>query len=164
MELARDYLASAVKRFRQYKDLGEKAIVQVTEENIGRAPNDDSNSIAVIVQHLSGNMVSRWTDFLTTDGEKPWRNRDGEFEGSITTREELLRIWEKGWQCALEGLEQLSPDDLAKTVLIRSENLSVLDAIQRQLGHAAYHVGQIVYAAKMWQQEGWQTLSIPRKK
>ena len=127
-------------------------------------PSKESNSIAVIVQHIYGNMLSRWTNFLTEDGEKKWRERDKEFEDVLSTKEEVLNAWNKGWDCVLSVLESLQPDDLMKTITIRSEPLLVIDAIVRQLDHYGSHVGQIIYIGKLIKDEAWQTLSIPKNK
>ena len=139
-------------------------MAQVSEEKLFYQPNEDSNSIAVIVQHLAGNMLSRWTDFLTTDGEKEWRNRDAEFETNTTGREELMLFWNKGWQCLETAMGSLTEEDLGKIIYIRNEGHTVLEAINRQLAHYPYHVGQIVFLAKLLHAEEWKSLSIPRNK
>lgn len=159
-----DYLVSALHQFRYYKSLGEKAMAQLPEEKLFWQPDPESNSIAIIVQHLWGNMRSRWTGFLTSDGEKAWRERDAEFEPGLQTREELLRMWEEGWGYVFRAVEPLQPADLLHTVYIRQEPHTVLHAINRQLAHYAYHVGQIVYLAKMQVGEEWETLSMPKKR
>jgi len=160
--MAEDYLLSVRKQFEYYKMLGDKAMAQVTEEeHLFWQPNAESNSIAVIVKHLSGNMVSRWTDFLTTDGEKANRDRDGEFVGTEMNREEVLALWEFGWKVFLDTLNSLIPDDLTKIIYIRNQGHTVIEAINRQLAHYPYHVGQIVYLARMVSQD-WKSLSIPR--
>ena len=146
-----------------YKSLGEKAIAQIEDEKLFWQYNNDSNSIANIVKHLSGNMISRWTDFLTTDGEKEWRNRDGEFENDIKTRAEVIAIWDKGWDRLFKTLSELNPEDLEKIIYIRNEAHTVMEAINRQLAHYPYHVGQIVYIAKMAKNSDWESLSIPKK-
>ncbi len=156
------YLLSVIKQFLYYKELGEKTFTQLSDEALFTVYNEESNSIAMIVQHLSGNMISRWTEFLTEDGEKPWRNRDEEFSNKIETREELVQIWEKGWFCLLDALNNLSENDLDKIIYIRNQGHTVLEAINRQLAHYPYHVGQIVYIGKMYQKQGWQSLSIPK--
>ena len=158
------YLASIKKRFEIYKDLGDKTFAQLSNEQLFWQYNDQSNSIAIIVKHLWGNMLSRWTDFLTSDGEKEWRQRDAEFDNDFTTREELLTKWEEGWKCLLNAVNPLIEEDLAKEILIRNEKLSVVDAINRQLAHYAYHVGQIVFIGKMLCGENWISLSIPKGK
>ncbi len=157
------YLDSAIFRFRGTKDLGDKALAQLSAGDLAWTPGPESNSIAVIIQHLHGNMMSRWTDFLTTDGDKTWRDRDGEFvEPSEFDKEALLRKWEEGWACLLHAIESLTPDDLRRDIVIRGEKLNALDAINRQLTHVPYHVGQIVYLARMRKGNAWQTLSIAR--
>ncbi len=161
-EASRAGVEDALAVFRKYKSLGENAIVQVADERLTVALDDESNSIALLVKHLAGNMRSRFTDFLTTDGEKPGRNRDSEFESPAATREELLRLWEAGWQCVFAAIGPLTDADLARTVTIRSEPHSVLQAINRQMAHYAYHVGQIVFLAKHFQSGAWKSLSIPR--
>ncbi len=157
-----NYLASVKKYFRQQKTLGDKTIEQLGEENIGWQYNENSNSIAIIVQHLWGNMLSRWTNFLTEDGEKDWRNRDTEFEQVIGTKEELIQKWEAGWQCVFTTLDSLAEEDLGKTIFIRKEPQTVVDAINRQLAHYSNHVGQIVYIGKMILNNQWVSLSIPK--
>lgn len=145
-----------------YKDLAERALAQLSDEQLHWKPDADGNSVAILVQHLAGNMRSRWTDFLTTDGEKPDRNRDGEFEEAIRTREELVATWEAGWRCVLDAIGGLAPGDLAKSVTIRGREHTVVQAILRQLTHYAYHVGQIVYVARMQRADEWESLSIAR--
>lgn len=156
------FLTTAIRQFEQYKKLGEKTIAQLDDASLFISANEDSNSIATIVKHMWGNMLSRWTDFLTTDGEKDWRKRDAEFENDIKTRMEVLEKWEAGWQCLFDTLSTLSTDDLEKTIFIRGEGQTVMQAILRQLTHYAYHVGQIVFAGKMLAKEGWNSLSIPK--
>lgn len=158
------YLESVKKQFLYYKTLGEKAMDQLEPEQLFTSVNDDTNSIAVIVNHLSGNMLSRWTDFLTTDGEKEWRNRDAEFEEIIKTREELLTVWNKGWNCLFNALNSLTPEQLKTVIYIRNEGHTVIEAINRQLAHYPYHIGQIVFYAKMLKQDEWNSLSIPKNK
>ena len=159
-----NYLESVKKQFTLIKSLSEKAISQVDEEKLFWQYNPESNSIAIIVQHLWGNMLSRWTDFLNTDGEKEWRDRDSEFENTIKTKAELLAKWNEGWDCLFNALNALSHDDLDKTIYVRKEPLNVLDAINRQLVHYSSHVGQIVFLGKMILNDRWVSLSIPRKK
>lgn len=156
-----NYLESVTKQFEYYKMLGEKTFAQVTDEQLFWQYNADSNSIANIVKHLWGNMLSRWTDFLNTDGEKEWRNRDAEFESTINTREELLKKWNEGWEIFMNALRSLSDADLSKTIYIRNQGHSVLEAINRQLAHYPYHIGQIVFIGKICA-NGWQSLSIPK--
>jgi len=162
--IAKIFLDSAIKRLSYYKELGDKTLAQLTAEQLHWQPAGEPNSIYLIIKHLSGNMLSRWTNFLTTDGEKPWRNRDTEFEEGNASHEEVLETWEAGWECMMDTLESLQPEDLEKTVMIRNEPHIVLDAINRQLSHVPYHVGQIVYIGKMIQKENWHSLSIPRGK
>jgi hypothetical protein len=160
--MTNEYLNSCKKQFEQYKMLGEKTFSQLTDEQLFWKYNEESNSIATIVKHLWGNMLSRWTDFLTTDGEKEWRKRDAEFENDITTREELLQKWEEGWQCLFSALNALTVENLKKKVLIRGEEHTVMEAINRQLTHYSYHIGQIVFIGKMVLDENWKSLSIPK--
>src|SRR6185437_2626348 len=157
-----DYLTSAKQNFKKYKLLGEKAMEQLNAENLFWQYNEQSNSIAIIVQHLSGNMLSRWTNFLTEDGEKEWRERDAEFEKIIETKEELLTKWNAGWNCLLATLDGLTNEVLDKTIYIRKEPLVVIDAINRQISHYCYHVGQIVYLSKMLAGDQWNSLSIKK--
>jgi hypothetical protein len=159
-----NYLESAKKQFLYYKQLGDKAMAQLADEMLFSQPDPESNSIAMIVKHLWGNMLSRWTDFLTTDGEKEWRNRDAEFENDFRDKDELLAKWNEGWHCLLHTLNHLQPTDLDKIIYIRNEGHTVLEAINRQLAHYPYHVGQIVYLAKMQTGPQWQSLSIPKGK
>ena len=156
------FLQSAIKQFEYYKSLGEKTFNQIDEQKLFWQYNNESNSIAIIVTHLYGNMLSRWTDFLTTDGEKDWRNRDAEFENNIETKVTLLNQWNEGWQCLFDALNSLTPDDLEKIIYIRNQGQTVVEAINRQLCHYAYHVGQIVFIGKMICNENWVSLSIPK--
>jgi len=149
--------------FRSIKAAGDGALAQLSLEEMHRLPAPESNSIAVIIRHLNGNMISRWTDFLTTDGEKPTRNRDAEFEApSVTSREELLASWEEGWRSVFATLDSLRPEDLTATITIRGQAHSVVEACHRQMYHYGYHIGQIVQLAKMIKGSGWRTLSIAR--
>ncbi len=157
-----DELRSLTKLFAYYKSLGEKAFAQVDDTALFAEDEARSNSIATIVNHLHGNMLSRWTDFLTTDGEKEWRHRDLEFENDLRTRADLMRRWEEGWSCVFDALGQLAEADLSRTVYIRQQAHTVPDAIHRQLAHYAYHVGQIVYLGKLHAGAAWTSLSIPR--
>jgi hypothetical protein len=157
-----NYLASAKKIFRSYKSTADRAIAQLNDEQLHWQYNTATNSIAIIMQHMAGNSLSRWTDFLNSDGEKAWRDRDAEFENSATTTTELLALWEKGWQCIFEALAPLTENDLMRIIYIRSEAHTVIEAINRQLTHLAYHVGQIVFVAKMLAGDEWQSLSIPK--
>jgi hypothetical protein len=162
MSVATEFLSSAIKRFKEYKTLGEKTFTQLNEEQMLQQPNEASNSVAVIIQHLHGNMRSRWTNFLTEDGEKSWRQRDAEFETQALTKEQLIQLWEEGWQAVLNALQSLTEEDLLKTITIRSQPLIVIDAINRQLAHYSYHVGQIVYLGRWMKDSTWQSLSIPK--
>jgi hypothetical protein len=157
-----DYLSGVIQQFEYYKLLGEKTIDQLNDEQLNWSYNSESNSIAVIVQHLYGNMLSRWTNFFTEDGEKTWRNRDAEFESKLLTKKELLELWNKGWQCLLDVLKSLKPADLSKTVYIRNQGHTVTEAIHRQLAHYPYHVGQMVFIGKMIRGANWNNLSIPK--
>ncbi len=156
------FLQSAIKRLTTYRDLGDKTFAQLEDADFHYQPNDESNSIAVIIQHIAGNMLSRWTDFLTTDGEKEWRYRDAEFAVGSASKAELIALWNKGWDCCLGAISALTEDDVLKTITIRSEGLIVIDAINRQLAHYPYHVGQIVYIGKILKDAQWKSLSIPR--
>jgi hypothetical protein len=160
--MEKEYLTSAIKQFEYYKLLGDKAMEQLPAEKLFWQYNGESNSIGTIVKHLSGNMLSRWTDLMTSDGEKDWRDRDAEFENDIKSKEELLTKWNEGWQCLLNTLKALSEDDLQKIIYIRNQGHTVMEAINRQLAHYPYHVGQIVYIAKMVADNNWKSLSIPR--
>lgn len=156
-------LTNALKIFQQYRELGTKAILRLNDDQLHWEPSPGANSIAVTVQHLAGNMRSRFTDFLTTDGEKPDRHRDGEFEENADlTKDALLAMWNNGWEILYTALEHLTDDDLQRVVLIRGEKHTVLEAVQRQIAHYAYHVGQIVYLGKVLLGENWESLSIPR--
>ncbi len=159
-----NFLESTLLLYRYYKKLGEGALRQLSEEELKRAPDPESNSIAVIVKHLHGNMRSRFTDFLTSDGEKPWRERDDEFVQSLDTREEILQAWEEGWQGVFAALETLTAEDVEKIIYIRNQGHTVLEALQRQLRHYAYHVGQMVFWAKHLKGPSWESLSVPKGK
>lgn len=158
------FLTSAKKQFLYYKTLGEKAMNQLETEQLFFAANEDTNSISIIVKHLYGNMLSRWTDFLTSDGEKPNRNRDSEFEGNFSSKEELMTKWNEGWACLFNATDSLTPEQLSQIVYIRNEGQTVVEAINRQLCHYSYHVGQIVFYAKMLKKTEWESLSIPKNK
>jgi Protein of unknown function (DUF1572) len=163
--IGQHYLEDALQTFRDYKKLCERAFAQLSGEDFFRTIDEESNSIAVIMKHLAGNMISRWTDFLTTDGEKPDRNRDMEFVMlPETTRDEMLAYWEKGWQTVFAAIEPLKPDDLMRIVTIRGQDHTVVQAINRQISHYANHIGQIVYLAKHFKSKDWQTLSVPKNK
>ncbi|NGF56809.1 DUF1572 domain-containing protein [Parapusillimonas sp. SGNA-6] len=158
------YLNSVVKQFKYYKMLGEKAMEQLQDEQLFWQYNEESNSIAILVNHIAGNMLSRFTDFLTADGEKPWRNRDAEFTNPFNSKDELMNRWNEGWECLLKTLEQLFDADLERIVYIRNDGHTVIEAINRQLAHYPYHIGQMVFIAKMLKNGDWQTLSITRNK
>jgi len=162
MSLGNEYLKVVQERFTSVKSLGEKTISQLSEDDIHWRFNEASNSVAVIVKHVSGNMVSRWSDFLTTDGEKSNRNREQEFEDNISSKQELMTIWEKGWNALFDALNEMSEQDLLKDIYIRGEHHTVLDAIERQMAHYAYHVGQIVFIGKQLKGDAWESLSIPK--
>jgi Protein of unknown function (DUF1572) len=160
--IAKEFLTTVVKRLKYYKDLGDKTFEQLADKDFHYQFNCESNSIAVIIQHTAGNMLSRWTNFLTEDGEKEWRKRDDEFEIHNYNKQQLLEFWEKGWKCFFDALEGLNEDDLMKTVYIRKEPLSAIDAINRQLAHYPYHIGQIIYIARMIKDKNWKNLSIQK--
>ena len=162
--LTDSYLEDSLAVFRQYKKLAEGAMAQVTDEQLFVALDPEANSIAIIVKHIVGNIRSRWTDFLTTDGEKPGRHRDTEFEDPPATREALMALWQSGWDLVFRALEPLSDADLVRRVTIRGEAHSAMQAINRQIAHYASHVGQIILLAKHFQQAQWRSLSIPRGK
>jgi len=164
LKFTTSYIEDALAIFHQYKVLGERAMAQVSDEQLFGLLDEEANSIAIIVKHMVGNMRSRWTDFLTTDGEKPSRNRDCEFVDPPATREALLGEWEAGWACLFRAIEPLTDADLARTITIRGEAHSVMQAINRQLAHYPQHVGQIVLLAKHWAGSQWNSLSVPRNK
>lgn len=157
-----NFLESSRKLFRYYKKLGEGAIAQLNDEEVLRQPNEASNSIALIVHHLCGNMLSRWTDFLTSDGEKPWRNREAEFEEAYPDKKTMMEAWEKGWDCLLSAVDSLKAEDLSTIIYIRNEGQTVMEAIQRQLAHYPHHVGQILFQAKVIKGNDFKSLSIPK--
>jgi hypothetical protein len=160
--MALDYLNSVKKQFEYYKMLGDKTFAQLSEEQLFWQYNEESNSIATIVKHLWGNMLSRWTDFLTSDGEKDWRDRDAEFENDIASKQELLDKWNAGWTCFLNTLNSLEDSDLEKIIYIRNQGHTVLEAINRQLAHYPYHIGQILFLGKMMCKDKWTSLSVPK--
>jgi len=164
MDIDQHYLDSVKKQMHYYKAIAEKAIAQLEPEQLFIATNEDSNSIATIIKHLSGNMLSRWTDFMTTDGEKEWRNRDMEFEKEPQTKGEVLAIWNKGWDCFFQAIDSLLPEQLLQIIYIRNEGQTAMDAINRQLAHYPYHIGQIVLYAKQLKNTNWESLSIPHNK
>ena len=159
-----DYLESAIKQFEYYKMLGEKTIARIPDDKLSWQYNAESNSVATIVKHLHGNMLSRWTDFLTSDGEKPWRERDAEFDNDVPSRASIEKLWNEGWDCTFNALRPLTDDDLGKIVYIRNQGHTVTEAINRQLAHYPYHIGQIVFIGKMLLDNNWETLSIARGK
>ena len=163
LQFTTSYLEDSLTLFAYYKKLAERAMDQVDDADLFTTLDPEANSIAIIVKHMAGNMRSRWTDFLTSDGEKPNRNRDGEFEAPPATRAELLAVWEAGWACVFDALRPLTEADLTRTVTIRGEAHSVMQAINRQLAHYPHHVGQIVLLAKHFSSDRWQSLSVPRK-
>jgi hypothetical protein len=160
--IAKEFLQSAIRRLKYYKDLGDKTFEQLNDGDFHYKPNEESNSIAIIIQHMAGNMLSRWTNFLTEDGEKEWRQRDDEFEIHNYSKYQLLELWEKGWACFLTAIEPLTKKELRQTITIRQEPLTVIDAINRQLAHYPYHAGQIIFIAKIIKNQNWKTLSIPK--
>lgn len=160
--MEQNYLDSIQKQFAYYKLLGEKTFAQLDEAALFWQYNEASNSIAIIVNHLSGNMKSRWTDFLSSDGEKTWRNRDAEFEDLIKTRSQLIEQWEAGWQCLFSALDSVTLDNMDTIIYIRNQGHSIVEAINRQLVHYAYHIGQIVYLGRMIKGDAWQSLSIAK--
>lgn len=156
------FLKDVIKRFRNYKELGDKTLAQLSEKDFFFRPSPASNSIAVIIQHMYGNMMSRWTNFLTEDGEKHWRNRDKEFNEMTDSRSDILSFWNAGWECLFNTLESLQPEDLDKTIYIRTEPLTAYDAILRQLAHYPHHVGQIITIGRMIKDDSWKSLSIAK--
>ena len=163
-DIGAEFLRSARSRLGELKALGDRALARLDDAELTKTLDPESNSVAVLVQHIAGNMRSRWTDFLTADGEKPDRHRDAEFEPGLTTRALILQRWEEGWRIFFAALDALKPEDLTRTVLIRREPLTVVDAINRQLVHYGEHVGQIVYLAKHYKWRTWESLSVPRRR
>jgi hypothetical protein len=162
---AQHYLDDALRTFRDYKRLAEGAFAQTSDQDFFETLDGESNSIAINVKHMAGNMISRWTEFLTTDGEKPERDRDMEFVMLPgTAKDDMLKYWERGWKCVFAAIEALGPDDVMRTVTIRGQDHTVIQAINRQIAHYAYHVGQIVYLAKHFKSSEWKSLSVPRNK
>lgn len=164
MDVALSYLSSTKKQFAYYKLVCEKAIDQLEDEQLFISANEDTNNIATIIKHIAGNMLSRWTDFLITDGEKEWRNRDTEFANDLKTKEEVFEIWNSGWNCLFATLDSLQAENLSRIIYIRNEGHTVVEAINRQLAHYPYHVGQIVFYSKLLKQSNWNSLTIPRNK
>lgn len=157
-----EYLYSIKKQFEYYKSLGEKTFDQLEETDFFWQFNEESNSIAIIVNHLWGNMKSRWTDFLVSDGEKEWRNRDQEFEPVIQSKKELLSKWNEGWECLFIALDSITDETFNTEIYIRNQSHSVIAAVNRQLAHYSYHIGQIVYIGRMLNGNSWKSLSIPK--
>lgn len=164
MSLSTEFLQALSKRFKTYKDLGDKTFAQLSEQDFFYQPSPESNSIAVIIQHIYGNAMSRFTNFLTEDGEKDWRRRDAEFETMQVSKQDLLSFWNAAWKLVFDTIDSLAEADLIKTIYIRTEPLILFDALLRQLAHYPYHVGQIVYIGKLLKDQTWQSLSIPKNK
>ena len=162
MSFVSEFLPEIIKRFKTYKALGDKTFEQLDDQDFFMQPSSESNSIAVIIQHMYGNAMSRWTNFLTEDGEKEWRKRDAEFEAMDITKQDLISFWNTGWNTMLQTLEALTEGDLDKTIYIRGEPHKVFDAILRQFAHYSYHVGQIVYLGRLYKGGEWKSLSIPK--
>jgi hypothetical protein len=162
LDFTTSYAEDARAIFRYYKKLADGALAQVSDSDLTRTLDPEMNSIAIVMKHMAGNMLSRWTDFLTTDGEKPTRNRDSEFEDPPATRTELLALWERGWTCLFHALDPLTDTDLTRTITIRGEAHSVMQAINRQVAHLSYHCGQIVVLAKHFRSSNWKSLTVPR--
>jgi uncharacterized damage-inducible protein DinB len=163
MAIEEQFLSSAIKRLEDYKLLAEKAIDRLSDDQLNWQPNETSNSIAIIIKHMHGNMLSRWTNFLTEDGEKEWRKRDEEFEEKDILKEQVLQWWNEGWLVCLTSLKSLLNEDLTKTITIRNEPLIVVDAINRQIAHYSYHIGQVIYVSKWLLDANWTSLSIPKR-
>ena len=162
--VAANYLESTRKQFAYYKSLGDKTFAQLNEEEIHWQPNDESNSVAIMVKHIVGNMLSRWTNFLREDGEKAWRHRDTEFEDTFTSKAEMLAAWSTGWNCLFAAIDPLKPEDVSRIIYIRNQGHTVMEAITRQLCHYPYHIGQLVYVGKLIRGHEWTSLSIPKGK
>jgi Protein of unknown function (DUF1572) len=160
--IGKEFLQSAIRRLKYYKDLGDKTFEQLNDSDFHYKPNEESNSIAIIIQHMAGNMLSRWTNFLTEDGEKEWRQRDDEFEIHDYSKQHFIELWEKGWSSFLNAIEPLTKKELKQTITIRQEPLTVIDAINRQMAHYPYHIGQIIFIAKIIKNQSWKNLSIPK--
>jgi len=158
------YLSSIFKQFKYYKSLGDKTFEQLTEEQIHRQYNTESNSVAIIVKHIVGNMLSRWTSFLTQDGEKEWRNRDQEFKDTYSDKKEMIQAWDKGWNCLFDAIKPLTEEELEQIIYIRNQGHTITEAINRQLAHYSYHIGQLVFLGKMITNNNWKPLSIPKGK
>ena len=158
------YLPSSIKQFEYYKSLGDKTINQLSIDELKQEFEEDSNSISIIIKHIVGNMLSRWTNFLTEDGEKEWRHRESEFEDTFKTKEELLNYWNKGWNCLFEAIRPLTHEDLERIIYIRNQGHTIIEAINRQLAHYSYHIGQLVFIGKLLKRNEWVSLSIPKGK
>ena len=158
------FLESAIAKYQAQKDLAQRAIAQLGDEQLHQPLDENTNSVAIILKHLAGNMLSRWTDFLTTDGEKEWRNRDSEFVDDFPSRDDLMAFWQRGWDCLFATLSTLTVGDLTRSVPIRGKPHNVIEAIHRELDHYGYHVGQIVLTARVLAKDNWTTLTIPRGK
>ncbi|WP_298894875.1 DUF1572 family protein [uncultured Psychroserpens sp.] len=158
------YLSSILKQFEYYKSLGDKTLNQLTLTELKHEFVEDTNSVAIITKHIAGNMLSRWTNFLTEDGEKEWRHRDSEFEDTFQSKEELFNYWNKGWECLFNAIRPLTSDDLERIIYIRNQGHTVTEAINRQLAHYAYHIGQLVFLGKLSKGQNWVSLSIPKGK
>ncbi len=156
------YLDSILKQFAYYKQLGERAMAQLDDQQLFEMPGPDSNSIDILVKHMAGNMLSRFTDFRQSDGEKTWRNRDQEFVSTFASRNALMEYWEKGWNCVFEAVRPIKTSELSDLVYIRNQGHTIIEALNRQLAHYAYHTGQMVYVAKTLKGKNWQSLSIPK--
>ena len=155
------YLEGTIKQLRYYEQLGTTTLERMTDEQLFAYPAPGSNSLAMIVKHMSGNMLSRWTDFRITDGEKSWRDRDGEFADDLTTRAAVMEAWQQGWKCFFDAILPIKDDELEELVYIRNQGHTIVEAINRQLAHYAYHVGQMVYVGRFFMKEDWESLSIP---
>ncbi|MRG87763.1 DUF1572 family protein [Salinibacillus xinjiangensis] len=162
--IGQEYLRIVVERFNSVKRLGDRTLEQLSEQELHWSPNEESNSVAIIIKHMSGNMISRWTDIFTSDGEKEYRNRDDEFIDDIASKTALTNVWEQGWQTLMATLDGLQEQDLLKSIYIRGERHIVIEAIERQMAHYAYHVGQMVYIGKQLKTSNWESLSIPKGK
>ncbi len=162
--IAKEFLRTLIKQSLYYQSVADRAIAQIEDKQLFIVPNENSNSIAMIMQHIAGNMLSRWTDFRTTDGEKEWRNRDSEFEQNYHSKDELIAFWNKGWACYLSAIESIQAHELINTLKIRGEAHTIMDAINRQLAHYPYHIGQIVCLCKFLKDQEWETLSIAKNK
>lgn len=162
--IAQNYLENIRKLYRYYKSLGDKSLAQINDKQIHFRFDESSNNVATIVKHMAGNMLSRWTDFLTADGEKEWRNRETEFEDTFQSKAEMMAYWEKGWACVFNAIDPLKTEDLEKIIYIRNEGHSVLEAMNRQLAHYSYHIGQLAFVIKALKSTDWKTLSIPKGK